>query len=105
MFRRASLSIVKYFAVAVFNIFVTLNVDSIVGFPQKNIQCKNFDPHKKLISLLNVPICTQGMQRTWWQEAGTIIVTGPFWDIGTYHAVVALYEDLAPARSNDLRQG
>ena len=37
----------------------------------------NFNPHKKPISLLNVPICTQGMQRTWWPEAGTIIVTGP----------------------------
>ena len=29
-------------------------------------------------TLLNVPICTQGMQRTWWPEAGTIIVTGPY---------------------------
>ena len=28
--------------------------------------------------MLNVPICTQGMQRTWWPEASTIIVTGPF---------------------------
>ena len=26
-----------------------------------------------------MPICTQGMQRTWWPEAGTIIVTGPYW--------------------------
>ena len=25
-----------------------------------------------------MPICTQGMQRTWWPEAGTIIVTGPY---------------------------
>ena len=25
---------------------------------------------------MNVPICTQGMQRTWWSEASTIIVTG-----------------------------
>ena len=39
---------------------------------------KNFNPHKKPISLLNVPICTQGMQLTWWPEAGTIIVTGPY---------------------------
>ena len=37
-----------------------------------------FNPHKKPISLLNVPICTQGMERTWWPEAGTIIVTGPY---------------------------
>ena len=35
------------------------------------------------ISLLNVLICTQGMQRTWWPEAGTIIVTGPFCLEGT----------------------
>ena len=26
-----------------------------------------------------MPICTQGMQWTWWPEAGTIIVTGPYW--------------------------
>ena len=25
-----------------------------------------------------MPICTQGMQRTWWPGAGTIIVTGPY---------------------------
>ena len=30
------------------------------------------------ISLLNVPICTQCMQRSWWPEAGAIIVTGPY---------------------------
>ena len=30
------------------------------------------------IFLLNVPICTQGMQRTCWPESGTIIVTGPY---------------------------
>ena len=35
--------------------------------------------------MLNVPICSQGMQRTWWPEAGTIIVTGPYCKI-TYHA-------------------
>ena len=28
--------------------------------------------------MLNVPICTQGMQRAWWPEAGIIIVTGPY---------------------------
>ena len=65
------------FTVAVFTIFATSNVDSIVGIPHK-IYSKNFNPHKKLISLLNVPICTQGMQRTWWPEAGTIIVTEPY---------------------------
>ena len=43
-----------------------------------NFNAKNFNPHKKLISLLNVPICTQGMKQTWWPEAGTIIVTGPY---------------------------
>ena len=31
--------------------------------------------------MLNVPICTQGMQQTWWSEAGTIIVTGPYWGL------------------------
>ena len=46
--------------------------------PQNIFSAKNFNPHKKPISLLNVPICTQGMQRTWWPEAGTIIVTGPY---------------------------
>ena len=45
--------------------------------PQNIFNAKNFNPHKKPISLLNVPICIQGMQRTWWPEAGTIIVTGP----------------------------
>ena len=48
--------------------------------PQNIFNAKNFNPHKKPISLLNVPICTQGMQRTWWPEAGTIIVTGPYYD-------------------------
>ena len=45
--------------------------------PQNIFNAKNFNTHKKPISLLNVPICTHGMQRTWWPEAGTIIVTGP----------------------------
>ena len=31
---------------------------------QNIFNAKNFNPHKKPISLLNVPICTQGMQRT-----------------------------------------
>ena len=26
-----------------------------------------------------MPICTQGIKRTWWPEAGTIIVTGPYY--------------------------
>ena len=47
--------------------------------PQNIFNAKNFNPHKKPISLLDVPVCTQGMQRTWWTEAGTIIVTGPYW--------------------------
>ena len=47
--------------------------------PQNIFNANNFNQHKKPISLLNVPICTQGMQRTWWPEAGTIIVTGPYW--------------------------
>ena len=46
--------------------------------PQNIFNAKNFNPHKKPISLLNVPICTQGIQRTWWPVAGTIIVTGPY---------------------------
>ena len=46
--------------------------------PQNIFNAKNFIPHKKPISLFNVAICTQGMQRTWWPEAGTIIVTGPY---------------------------
>ena len=47
--------------------------------PQNISNAKNFNPHKKPIFMLNVPICTQCMQRTWWPEAGTIIVTGPYW--------------------------
>ena len=43
--------------------------------PQSIFNAKNFNLHKKPISLFNVPICTQGMQRTWWPEA---IVTGPY---------------------------
>ena len=46
--------------------------------PQNIFNAKNFNPHNKPTSLLNVLICTQGMQRTWWPEAGTIIVTGPY---------------------------
>ena len=37
--------------------------------PQNIFNAKNFSPHKKPISLLNVLICTKGMQRTWWPEA------------------------------------
>ena len=80
MFRSASLFIGTSFTVAVFTIFATSNVDSIVSIsPQNTFNAKNFNPHKKPISLLNVPICTQGMQQTWWPEAGTIIVTWPYW--------------------------
>ena len=51
--------------------------------PQNIFNAKNFFYffNKKPISLLNVPICTQGMQRTWWPEAGTIIVTGPYYEL------------------------
>ena len=55
--------------------------------PQNILNAQNFNPHKKPISLLNVPICTQGMQRTWWPEAGTIIVTGPYSHL-LYHMVM-----------------
>ena len=79
MFRSASLFSGTSFPEAVFTIFATSNVDSIVGNPHKLYSMQNnFYPHKKPISLLNVPICTQGMQRTWWPEVGTIIVTGPY---------------------------
>ena len=44
-----------------------------------NAKAKNLNPHKKPISLSDVPICTRGMQRTRWPEASTIIVTGPYW--------------------------
>ena len=52
--------------------------------PQNIFNAKKFNPHKIPISLLNVPICIQGMQRTWWPEAGTIIVTGLYCYIITY---------------------
>ena len=48
---------------------------------QNMSNAKNFNPHKKPISLLNVPISTEGMQQTWWPEAGTIIVAGPYSDL------------------------
>ena len=48
--------------------------------PQNIFYTKKFNPHKKPISLLNVPICIQGMQRNWLPEAGTIIVTGLYWN-------------------------
>ena len=86
MFRSASLFIGTSFTVAVFTTFATSNVDSIVGIPpgyspQIIFNAKNFNPHKKLISLLNVPICTQGMQRTWRPEAGTIIYYHCHWTL------------------------
>ena len=80
MLRSTSLFIGTSFTVAVFTIFATSNVDWIVGIPHKIYSMQSILIHiyKKPISLLNVPICTQGMQRTWWPEAGTIIVTGPY---------------------------
>ena len=56
--------------------------------PQNIFNAKNFNPHKKLISLLNVPICTQGLQRPWWPEARTIIVTGPYWVTAVPHPAI-----------------
>ena len=73
MFRSASLFIDTWFTVAVFTIFAASKVDSIVGIPPKIYSMQRILIH------INVPICTQGMQRTWWPEAGTIIVTGPYW--------------------------
>ena len=78
MFRSASLFIGTSFTVAAFTIFATSNVDSIVGIPHKIYQMQKNNPHKKPIALSNVPICTQGLQRTRWQEAGSMIVTGPY---------------------------
>ena len=79
MFRSTSLFIGTSFTVAVFTIFATSNVDSIVGVPHKIYSMQRILIHIKNRPLLNVPICTQGMERTWWPEAGTIIVTGPYW--------------------------
>ena len=80
MFRSASLFIATSFTVAVFTIFATSNVDSIVSIPHKIYSMQRISIHiKKLMSLLNVPICTQGMQRSWWPDASTINVTGPYW--------------------------
>ena len=109
MFRSASLSIGTSFTVAVFTIFATSNVDSIVGIPHNIFNAKNFSPHKKLISLLNVPICTQGMQRTWWPEARTIshwtlftalnhshIIWGSVVFVGHWVSVRAIHDLLPP---------
>ena len=35
------------------------------------------------IEMLNVSIYTQGMQRTWWPEACTNIVTGQYYQSGS----------------------
>ena len=83
-FRNASLFICTSFTVAVFpGCFhhicnIKCRLDCMYS-TQNIFNAKNFNPHKKPISLLNVPICTQGMQRTWWPEASTMIVTGPYW--------------------------
>ena len=80
MFGSTSLFIGTSFTVAGFTIFATSNVDSIVGIPHKIYSMQRISIHIKSQSLcLNVPICTQGMQRTWGPEAGTIIVTGPYY--------------------------
>ena len=92
MFRSASLFIGTSFTVAVFTIFATSNVNSIVGIPHKiYLMQRILFPHKKPISLLNVPICTQGVQRTWWSEAGSIIVTGPNYRIARTSEATSYY--------------
>ena len=40
-----------------------------------------------------MPICTQGMQRTWWPEAGTIIVTGPYY---TWYTNIIVRHEICP---------
>ena len=45
---------------------------------QNLFNTKNFIPHKKPISLLNIATYTQSMQRTWWPVASTTIVTGSY---------------------------
>ena len=64
------------------------NVHFIDWFPVNWYRNKEFSIVK--FSLLNVPICTQGMQRTWWPEAGTIIVTGSYYDICIHWRVIAI---------------
>ena len=50
-----------------------------------------------------MPICTQGMQRTWWPEASTIIVTGPYWIVPKSHklpiSTFQLSSDRNPTKS------
>ena len=87
MFSSASLFIGTYFTVAVFTIFATSNVASIVGIPHKSYSMQRILIHiKKPISLLNVPIYTQGMQPTWWPEAGVRWYFDPpiYWPRGQY---------------------
>ena len=62
--------------------------------PQNIFNAKKFNPHKKSTSLLNVPICTHGMQRTWWPEAGTIIVSGPYWMFFSLVGSICCYSKL-----------
>ena len=99
MFRSTSLFIGTSFTVAVFTIFATSNVDSIVGVPHKIYSMQRILIHiKKNRPLLNVPICTQGMERTWWPEAGTIIVTGPYWpDVTVLYVVYKRDQKFTPA--------
>ena len=74
MFRSASFFICTSFKVAVFTIFANIKCRLHCRYSPQNIFNANFfNPHKKPIFLLNVPICTQGMQRTWWPEAGTTL--------------------------------
>ena len=47
-----------------------------------------------------MPICTQGMQRTWWPEAGTIIVPGPYWKQFPYYWCFGRGIDQSPVKSH-----
>ena len=80
MLRSASLFIGTSFTVAVFTKFATSNVDSILGIPHKIYSMQRILIHIKSRSLcwMCPSICTQGMQRTWWPEASTVIVTCGF---------------------------
>ena len=63
-----------------YNLFVTANIDLIVSILHKiYFQRKDFKPHKRSILLLNMAICPQSTQRTWWPVVSTTIVTASHW--------------------------
>ena len=82
MFKSAWLFIGTSYTVAVFTIFATSNVDPIVGIPHNIYSMQKILIHIKTDHFVKCAHLQQGMQRTWWPEAGTIIVTG------TYSAVI-----------------